>query len=259
MSLIRSRSAQLELTGYAWLQSEVSLEESNCAGLLGDLGTTQAAVAKGISLAKNHNYRTLYLRGLGFEADAEASLGDATKDFSLATEGLHIFWSTPVEVMEGYNFYTDLDTAADNLRLPRLQVALWRQATALIDSHPDLLQRAMAHRWYGNSAYLAGMSALAGEEFAKASALSPLRPKLRPQRATTWTQRFGSPESRLGRVIWHEPQLDSSGCSQFSTAYRALRLRLAFTAHRPKSTCAVVISPAPIRPFALPFSLRNGP
>jgi CHAT domain-containing protein/tetratricopeptide (TPR) repeat protein len=177
MSLIRSRSAQLELTGYAWLQSEVSLEESNCAGLLGDLGTTRAAVAKGVSLAKNHNYRTLYLRGLGFEADAEASLGDATKDFSLATEGLRIFWSTPVEVMEGYNFYTDLDTAADNLRLPRLQVALWRQATALIDSHPDLLQRAMAHRWYGNSAYLADMSPLAAEEFAKASALFAVAPK----------------------------------------------------------------------------------
>ena len=54
--------------------------------------------------------------------------------------------------MKGYNLYFNLESAAEDLRLPYFQVALLREATALIDQHPDVLQRAMAHRWYGNAA-----------------------------------------------------------------------------------------------------------
>jgi CHAT domain-containing protein len=79
--------------------------------------------------------------------------------------------------MKGYNLYTDLDTAADALRLPFLQVAVWDEATNLIDLHPDLVQRAMAHRWYGNAAYLANMPDLARREFSAASSLFALAPK----------------------------------------------------------------------------------
>jgi CHAT domain-containing protein/tetratricopeptide (TPR) repeat protein len=176
MSLVRRLMPELERGSFTWLQTEMALEEMNCAGLVGDMGTHQAALAMAISLAIKHQYLTLYLRGLGFESDRSASLGDATKAFSLASEGLRLFWSAPVQVMEGYNFYTDLDTAADNLRLPNLQVVLWKQATEVIDSSSDILQRAMAHRWYGNSAYLADRPLLAEQEFAKASALFAAAP-----------------------------------------------------------------------------------
>jgi len=177
MSLVRSLDQPLQRHKYSWLQAEVYLEESNCAGLLGDLGTTQAAIARGTNQAKIHNYQVLFLRGLGFEADAAASLGDARTSFSLASAGLALFWSAQIGLMEGYNFYTDLDTAADSMRMPNLQVALWRQATVVIDPHPDVLQRAMAHRWYGNAAYLANMPGLAAGEFGRASALFSAAPQ----------------------------------------------------------------------------------
>ncbi len=176
MTLVRGLLAQLQEQSYEWLRAQTSLEESNCSGLIGDLGGQRTAIERGIIRAAKHNYSALLLRGLGFRADAAASLGNAQLGFSVASSGLDVFWSTDVDLMKGYNLYTDIDTAADILRLPYLQVALWEEATTLIDLHPDLVQRAMAHRWFGNSAYLASMVNLAAVEFAKAGALFAAAP-----------------------------------------------------------------------------------
>jgi len=219
MSLVRSLIPQLERNGYGWLQTEMGLEEMNCAGLVGDMGTDRTALAMALGLARKYKYLTLYLRGLGFESDGSAFMGDATKAFSLASEGLDIFWSAPIRRMEGYNFYTDLDTAADNLRLPNLQVLLWKQATTVIDSSPDVLQRAMAHRWYGNAAYLADMPSLAEEEFAKAGALFAAAPNTAATTrdrmdAEIWLARIetrrGDLEEAAARLKQAEPILDSA-------------------------------------------------
>jgi CHAT domain-containing protein/tetratricopeptide (TPR) repeat protein len=175
--LLNKVTIPLQHTSYTWLQAQISLETSNCADLVGDVGTYQTEIDNGIALALEHKYTTLYLRGLGFKAQAEASSGDARTGFMLASEGLAIFWSRSVDLMKGYNLYTDLDTAADEIHLPFLQTAIWKQATLLIDEHPDILQRAMAHRWYGNAAYMANMPALAIAEFSKASALLSQAPQ----------------------------------------------------------------------------------
>jgi CHAT domain-containing protein/tetratricopeptide (TPR) repeat protein len=177
ISLLHSLRPSLEHNNYSWIKAQVSLEESNCANLVGDLGTYQSAIGTGMSEAQTHNYAALYLRGLGFQSQAAASIGDTNTGFQLACEGLSFFWSGHVDVMKGYNLYTDLDSAADELRLPNLQVALWKEATSLIDRHTDVLQRAMAHRWFGNAAYTANMPTLAEAEFAKASALFAAAPQ----------------------------------------------------------------------------------
>lgn len=171
VSLEHDLSRRLRRYKYRWLQAEVLLEAANCDYLVGSFGAARSALEYGTLSAKNHHYTGLFLRGLGFQADSAASIGDPTKGFSLASSGLGSFWSDRVDLMKGYNLYTDLDTAADDLRFAHLQVAIWRQATALIDLHPDLVLRAMAHQWYGNSAYLANLTDLAGREFATASKL----------------------------------------------------------------------------------------
>lgn len=176
MTLVHSLHPQLQQHDYEWLRAESDLEESNCAGLTGDLGREHEAIEHGTDEAEKHEYLALFLRGTGFQADAAASLGDTQQGFSIASRGLEVFWSSQLDVMKGYNLYTDMDTAADIMRLPNLQVALWHQATTLIDLHPDLVQRAMAHRWYANSAYLANMPRLAAVEFAKASDLFAAAP-----------------------------------------------------------------------------------
>jgi CHAT domain-containing protein/tetratricopeptide (TPR) repeat protein len=176
-SLLRRLDEPLKQNRYAWLRSQMGLEESNCANLVGDLGNYQAALGRATDEARIHNYSGLFLRGLGFQALAAASLGDANTSFGLASKGLGLFWSGQVDLMKGYNLYTDLDAAADGLRLPNLQVAVWQQATTLIEGHPNVLLRAMAHRWYGNAAYLANVPGLAESEFSKASALFAASPQ----------------------------------------------------------------------------------
>jgi CHAT domain-containing protein len=174
--IARKMIPQLLKFSYPWLQAQVSLESATCEGINGNLGAAQSDINRGTKLAMDHGYQALFLRGLGFQADAAGLFGDTKTDFSLASKGLGIFWSNPVDLMKGYNLYTDLDTAADTLRQTHLQVAIWQQATDLIDLHPDLVQRAMAHRWLANSAYLAKMPSLATEEFSKASALFAAAP-----------------------------------------------------------------------------------
>jgi CHAT domain-containing protein/tetratricopeptide (TPR) repeat protein len=177
ISLLRKMRQPLSRQNYPWLRAQMNLEKSNCANLVGDLGTYQTAIPEGIREARDHNYVSLFLRGLGFQALCAASLGDANENFALASSGLSLFWSGHVDNMKGYNLYYDLDAAADGLHLTQLQVVLWREATTLIDRHQDVLLRAMAHRWYGNAAYLANMPSLATIEFSKASALFAASPQ----------------------------------------------------------------------------------
>jgi CHAT domain-containing protein/cytochrome c-type biogenesis protein CcmH/NrfG len=176
-ALLRRVQEPLEWSSYTWLQAQVSLEKSNCDDLIGNLGTYSTAIEDGMHEAEQSGYTSLYLRGLGFQAQEAASFGDATTSFALASKGLELFWSGRGDLMKGYNLYTDLDSASDDLGLPNLQVIISRQATYLIDRHSNLLFRAMAHRWYGNAAYLANMPHLAAVEYSKATVLFASAPK----------------------------------------------------------------------------------
>lgn len=178
MLLLRSVQEPLEHSSYRWLQAQSSLEESNCADLVGDPSTYKRAIQKGMDLATAHDYKNLYLRGLGFQSLAATAGGYTATAFQLASGGLKTFWFGDGELktgegdlMKGYNFYTDLDAASHVLGLSNLQVIISMEATSLIDHHTDVVLRAMAHRWYGNAAYEANMPSLAADEYARASAL----------------------------------------------------------------------------------------
>jgi CHAT domain-containing protein/tetratricopeptide (TPR) repeat protein len=177
LALLNQMAVRLDRSSYAWVRAQMNLERSNCANAVGDLGTYQTAIGKGLEDAEHHKYLGLTLRALGFQALSRASLGETEAAFSNASAALGLFWSTRADLMKGYNLYYDLDSAADGLRLPNLQVILWREACALIDRHPDVLLRAMAHRWYGSAAYIADEPTLAATEFSRASALFAVSPK----------------------------------------------------------------------------------
>jgi CHAT domain-containing protein/cytochrome c-type biogenesis protein CcmH/NrfG len=177
IALLNQMAEPLDHSSYAWIRAQMSLERSNCANAVGDLGTYQTAIGKGLEEAERHRYPSLSLRAWGFQALSRASLGETQVAFSNVSKGLDLFWSTRIDLMKGYNLYYDLDSAADGLRLPNFQVVVWREACALIDRHPDVLLRAMAHRWYGSAAYIANEQTLAAAEFSKASALFAASPR----------------------------------------------------------------------------------
>ena len=177
ISLLNSFSEDLFRSRYSWLRAQMSLEKSICANQLDDQGTYQSAILDGLQEAESHHYEALFIRGLGFESLSEASLGSIPKSLSLAVHGLVLFWNGHSDLTKGYNLYTDLDQAADALRQPHLQLAVWSEATALLDQDSDLVKRAMAHSWYGKAAYWASLPILADSEFAKADALFAQAPQ----------------------------------------------------------------------------------
>ncbi|HEY6767603.1 MAG TPA: CHAT domain-containing tetratricopeptide repeat protein [Candidatus Sulfotelmatobacter sp.] len=171
ISLLQQLSLPLHNSHYWWLRAQMSLERSNCANQIGDMGTYLSAINDGVQQAKVHGYTALYLRGLGFEALAAASIGNIAKGFSLAVKGLGLFWSNSVEVMKGYNFYSHLDAMANELGLSHFQVPVCLEGTVLLDTGPNLLRRAMAHSFAGKAAYLASNPSVAVSEFSKAREL----------------------------------------------------------------------------------------
>jgi tetratricopeptide (TPR) repeat protein len=177
LALVSTVNQSLDATSYTWLKAQMLLEKSNCANLVGDLGTYRTAIKEGMSQAQAHDYSALYLRALGFQALSDVSLGDSRSAFSSVSKGLSLFWSGKTDLMKGYNLYTDLDAAADGLRLPNLQVLVSQEATTLVDQQPDVLLQAMAHRWYAYAAYLANNNDLASLEFAKARDLFDAAPR----------------------------------------------------------------------------------
>ncbi len=219
LATIATVDQQLQGRQWAWIRGQMSLERSNCANEIGDVGTYQHAIPTGINEAAAHHYTALYLRALGFQALSAASSGNAKAAFALATQGLQLFWSGYGELMNGYNLYANLDAAADDLHLANLQVALWQQATELIDEHPDILLRAMAHEWYGKSAYQANLTGLAAAQFANASDLFKLcKPTAATVRdymdAQVWLAnaeiRRGDLDRATALLQQIEPMLDSS-------------------------------------------------
>jgi CHAT domain-containing protein/tetratricopeptide (TPR) repeat protein len=215
-ALLRSVKEPLRRSSFTWLQAQASLEESNCADLVGDLGTYLTAIEKGTLTAEDSGYTSLYLRGLGFQAQAAASFGDPITAFALASKGLGLFWSGEGDLMKGYNLYTDLDSASDDLGLRNLQVIISRQATSLIDLHPDVLLRAMAHRWYGNAAYLADMPQLAKEEYFRATALFAGSPKT-----------IATTRDRMDAEIWlAQIQIRQGDVDQASSRLQEVKLDL---------------------------------
>jgi len=171
VGLVKKVQHDLQGHDWTWLRGHMSLEQSNCSDQLGDIETYQTAILAGMKEAEAHHFTDLYLRGLGFESLALASMGDTEAALALAAKGLERFWSGQGVLMNGYNLYANMDPAADNLHLAGLQVLLWKEATDLIDRHPDKVLRAMAHLWYRKAAYDANMPDVAANEFAKAGLL----------------------------------------------------------------------------------------
>jgi CHAT domain-containing protein len=162
-------SEYIEQSAYAWLQVQSRLEHAMCLGIMGNYGEAQRRIEAAMELAKTRGYGSVYLRGLGFASDLASTIGDVRTGWSRAYAGLASFWSGTYRPMLGYNLYTDLDTAAESGRQPHLQVAIWDQALALLDSQKDPLLGAMAHSWMAKAAGAAGMPDVAEREFAAAS------------------------------------------------------------------------------------------
>ncbi len=197
---------------------QLDLEHAVCLSMLGNFTSTQQLAARAIGLAESAGYPTLHLRAIGLASDTELAFGDSSAGWKRAYDGLAKFWAGNYAPMQGYNLYTNLDTAADMLQQRHLQVAIWQQAIDLIDSESDVLLRAMAHSWMAQAYYTAGLPRAAEREYGQASRLFAAAPQTEATlndriQAEVWLARLlskrGESKDALARLTRLKPYLSA--------------------------------------------------
>ena len=169
--------AESEKYSYPWLQVQLGLEKGVCSFLTGNIGADEKTAGRALDLAQKSSYGSLYLRALFFTAEDAFATGDSRTALNLANAGLVHYWASLLPVRRGFSLYTEMTFVAEAAKQPNLQAASWREASALIDADPDLLQRAMTHELFANAATTAGNFQVAGQQYAEASRLFALVPQ----------------------------------------------------------------------------------
>jgi len=200
------RQATAALTGsqrypYSWLQIQLGLEKSVCSFLMGDIGADEKATARAEELAQKSGYGGLYLRAVFFAADDKLAAGDQHGASAMGNMGLGHYWSGQFPRQRGYNLYVGQDYIAEAAGRPNLQVAVWREAVALIDPDENLFLRAAAHNFMARAATAAHQPQIAAAQYAEAVRLFALAPRTEALRSDALeTQiRMARVEARLGR------------------------------------------------------------
>lgn len=167
---------------FRWLKAQSDLEEGVCEMMMGDFAQARKSIERSVVLSAAAEFETLHLRALGISSDFASTVGNTRDGWQRVCLGLAEYWAGAGPPMIGYNFYTDMDTAAEIENEPHVQVAVWKEALGIIESDPDVLLRAMAHFWMGKAAFTAGISDLAETEFTSASILFASAPQSRSTR-----------------------------------------------------------------------------
>jgi len=175
----RSTAAELEAQRYfyPWIQIQLGLEKAVCSSLMGDLGAHEEAARSAQDRAQQADYGTLYLRALGFIADGKLDTGDRQAVWKLVSAGLDRYWSGQFPAMRGFSLYSFVDIAAQESGQLNLQVAIAREAAAVIDPDGNQLVRAKAHSYLADAAAVAQLPELAKSEYTEAARLYALAPQ----------------------------------------------------------------------------------
>ncbi len=197
-----SAHAEAERLPYPWLQIQLGLEKGVCSGLSEDWGAYGRSSRASVDRAESAHYAGLYIRALGFLADSQIQTGNLSAGLESVKTGLEIYWNAQLPAMWGYNLYHLLGFAPEVASSrPKLQVAIWREAAALIESGDDLLSRAWAHSYAARAAAGAHEPKVAELQYAEAARLFSLAPQSEARRGYILENaiRAAQLEARLGQ------------------------------------------------------------
>jgi CHAT domain-containing protein/tetratricopeptide (TPR) repeat protein len=167
---------------YPWLRTQMHIELGTCAWLNEDLGSAKREYVLANRESQTGRIGALHLRAQHALSAIQAACGDFSSGWREAQEGLHAFWSGTSPDVRGYAFYYDIYELGRVGHMPRTQVAAWRDGLRLVESSPDVAQRAMAHVAMANAANAAKMPQIAENEFAQAAKLFAAAPHIRSTR-----------------------------------------------------------------------------
>lgn len=167
---------------YPWIRVQLYLEQSNCWAQVGNFGRAYQYVEDALALVERSKYPTLYLRALGMAAALYSRQGNREKAYSLDRTGLANYWEGCFPPIRAYQFYSDLDTLAEENTEWNFALLLAQEAVRVIRAANQALAEAFAHHRLAKIALIADDRPLATREFDQANRLF----KVLPQTKETW-------------------------------------------------------------------------
>lgn len=145
--------AQLALTSYTWLQSQLSMEIAVCLNYVDQLKESSIALSQSLSLAQKSDLPIAVLRNIGFAQSLDNQQGHYRSALDEGVKGLHNYWQGPPSPERIYQFYTGFSRSAQALGLWAAAEAFMRHAIDLLQAEEDDIQKGAA--WFELSRILA--------------------------------------------------------------------------------------------------------
>jgi CHAT domain-containing protein len=138
---------QALLTGqnYHWLEIQLLLEFSSCRGMLTEFDAAWSLATKAINDAQKYNFPILGLRASGFQASLNTVEGRFRQSWQGNSLGLGTFWAGSFPPDRGFQFYSDLELAAERSDEWNLAVILQREVLVMLNESGRVNLAALAH------------------------------------------------------------------------------------------------------------------
>jgi CHAT domain-containing protein len=167
----RSLLGRIEPSKYAWIQTQLLLDEASCFNILGRLEEAKLDADDALALAKKSGYKILSLRALGIGAALATTRGDNSFAIKRDLDGLQEYWSGQYPIVRAYQFYSDLSFNAESADLWHLAYAADREAVWAISQTQNKQVEAVARYRLAKAAVMIGDSENVTREMGRAESI----------------------------------------------------------------------------------------
>lgn len=130
---------------YRWLETQELLEVASCKAMSANFDAAWRSASEAANHAKAYGYESLALRALGFESALHTLEGRLSQSWRNNSQGLELFWNGLFPADRGFQFYADLELAAEQASQLYVAVALQREALEMLSGTGRADVTAIAH------------------------------------------------------------------------------------------------------------------
>lgn len=172
--LRESEATAIELEGlaYPWIKTQLEIDRSSCALMLGNFELAQSYADRAIANAQGSRYPVLTLRAIGLAASVETDEGNLAEAWRKDQDGLSQYWNDEfAPPLRAQQFYDDLMVSTEDTGDWNLALAFGRESVRAISLTPDRANEATIRRHLAGLAIRIKDFKLAALELAKAANL----------------------------------------------------------------------------------------
>ena len=130
---------------YVWLKTRIAIEASGCIAMMNDFDRAWHMANEAADKAQRAHYPALQLRALGYLGSFHTIEGRLSESWETNQAGLKTFWNGAFPRDRAYQFYADLEFAAEKAEQWHVAAALQREAIEQFRESRRLDFKAAAH------------------------------------------------------------------------------------------------------------------